>query len=284
VLGYRMETQKARRSGSVIGRWILNILSVTGGLLCAATVALWIRSYYHYDTIEDRSATRWMTLASADGTCMAAMWTHANWPQGAFFFRFIGGRWVATPIPQGWFHISTLPSETFAGTNYIQWFTPYSVLVIRGFHFSGSLASPNLTVPHWFLVIAFGMVGASRWAAIAIGRAMRMSGFDRRRVRRGRRWLIISIVTIAAALPLVVALAGFTFSDAWHAVWGTPLMYGLFVILPLGGLILSVGVLLLQKRRFKDFEARRLCPTCGYNLTGNTSGVCPECGTTAALT
>jgi len=22
------------------------------------------------------------------------------------------------------------------------------------------------------------------------------------------------------------------------------------------------------------------CPNCGYNLTGNTSGVCPECGTT----
>ena len=23
-----------------------------------------------------------------------------------------------------------------------------------------------------------------------------------------------------------------------------------------------------------------ICPTCGYDLTGNTSGVCPECGTT----
>ncbi len=27
---------------------------------------------------------------------------------------------------------------------------------------------------------------------------------------------------------------------------------------------------------------RNLCPACGYNLTGNTSGVCPECGTAVA--
>ena len=25
-----------------------------------------------------------------------------------------------------------------------------------------------------------------------------------------------------------------------------------------------------------------VCPTCGYDLTGNTSGVCPECGTAVA--
>ena len=37
------------------------------------------------------------------------------------------------------------------------------------------------------------------------------------------------------------------------------------------------GVWLVTRRR-----ARRragCCLTCGYNLTGNTSGVCPECGT-----
>jgi hypothetical protein len=28
---------------------------------------------------------------------------------------------------------------------------------------------------------------------------------------------------------------------------------------------------------------RGLCPSCGYNLTGNVSGVCPECGTRARL-
>jgi len=26
-----------------------------------------------------------------------------------------------------------------------------------------------------------------------------------------------------------------------------------------------------------------LCWTCGYNLTGNTSGFCPECGTSCKL-
>jgi len=35
--------------------------------------------------------------------------------------------------------------------------------------------------------------------------------------------------------------------------------------------------------RFRAYRRRRLsdcthCYTCGYNLTGNTSGVCPECG------
>lgn len=33
-----------------------------------------------------------------------------------------------------------------------------------------------------------------------------------------------------------------------------------------------------QRRRQRRQRAW-LCPTCGYNLTGNTSGACPECGT-----
>lgn len=45
-------------------------------------------------------------------------------------------------------------------------------------------------------------------------------------------------------------------------------------------LLLPLAWLLLRLRRF----AKRLkikggfCPTCGYNLTGNVSGRCPECG------
>jgi hypothetical protein len=37
-----------------------------------------------------------------------------------------------------------------------------------------------------------------------------------------------------------------------------------------------------EKRRFAKGRvaklAKGLCPSCGYDLTGNTSGTCPECG------
>ncbi|HZL37098.1 MAG TPA: hypothetical protein VFC78_17395 [Tepidisphaeraceae bacterium] len=32
-----------------------------------------------------------------------------------------------------------------------------------------------------------------------------------------------------------------------------------------------------ERRRFRKQSG--LCPSCGYNLTGNISGICPECGT-----
>ncbi|HSZ60064.1 MAG TPA: hypothetical protein VK797_30755 [Tepidisphaeraceae bacterium] len=35
----------------------------------------------------------------------------------------------------------------------------------------------------------------------------------------------------------------------------------------------------LARRAGGDSTAICRCPACSYNLTGNTSGVCPECGT-----
>jgi ribosomal protein L37E len=40
--------------------------------------------------------------------------------------------------------------------------------------------------------------------------------------------------------------------------------------------LLAAGTPCLYRRKPSD---PRLCRRCGYNLTGNTSGVCPECGT-----
>ena len=38
-----------------------------------------------------------------------------------------------------------------------------------------------------------------------------------------------------------------------------------------------------RRRRRRDRQRRGLCGTCGYNLTANTSGVCPECGAPVVL-
>jgi predicted RNA-binding Zn-ribbon protein involved in translation (DUF1610 family) len=44
------------------------------------------------------------------------------------------------------------------------------------------------------------------------------------------------------------------------------------------GPILGVAILATVPRCRKD-ESVNSCRTCNYNLTGNVSGVCPECGT-----
>lgn len=51
------------------------------------------------------------------------------------------------------------------------------------------------------------------------------------------------------------------------------LVIGLLLAYPLGHAV-------WQRRRTTLRRARGLCLTCGYNLAGNTSGRCPECGAT----
>jgi hypothetical protein len=63
--------------------------------------------------------------------------------------------------------------------------------------------------------------------------------------------------------------------------WSVPLptwvhLVGVAIPLALGGIL---GVLLyLQVRIWRRWGVVGVCLNCGYNLTGNVSGVCPECG------
>jgi uncharacterized paraquat-inducible protein A len=63
---------------------------------------------------------------------------------------------------------------------------------------------------------------------------------------------------------------------------------GLILILVLLLFVLWLAALvragLSARRGFRQYRGvlrqdRGLCAACGYDLTGNTSGVCPECGT-----
>ncbi len=46
-----------------------------------------------------------------------------------------------------------------------------------------------------------------------------------------------------------------------------------------GFMAITQGIATVLARRLRDDrESSLLCSSCGYNLTGNVSGICPECG------
>jgi hypothetical protein len=53
-----------------------------------------------------------------------------------------------------------------------------------------------------------------------------------------------------------------------------------WMIVTISGIAPSLWGVAFARRSCQKKSGR--CTTCGYNLTGNTSGVCPECGTPVA--
>ena len=70
-----------------------------------------------------------------------------------------------------------------------------------------------------------------------------------------------------AAMQKGVANVGLTGS----AILSFAVLYGM-------GLA-ATWLMMFRRERLAERRRRGLCTACGYSLTGNTSGVCPECGT-----
>src|SRR5687768_5635973 len=118
----------------------------------------------------------------------------------------------------------------------------------------------------------------------------------------GRDWLLIGLGTAIAAGAIAGAAllrrflmrhdrpmrrvvffafgALMTFAAIPVVAPGSPILalgsFGMAAMFAYG----SIGTL-LHWPGFRQPRAPDECPGCGYNLTGNTSGVCPECGSPA---
>lgn len=86
---------------------------------------------------------------------------------------------------------------------------------------------------------------------------------------------LVTTVTVTSGTVLLLLLFSFARDTGWT---GEVLAFGsLAVVLVPTLLLLHVfDVRRVRKRLWS--RLRHLCSFCGYNLTGNTSGVCPECG------
>ena len=74
----------------------------------------------------------------------------------------------------------------------------------------------------------------------------------------------ISIPFVLIALPFIQTRATPEFAQAFT-------VYVAYIAI-------AAVYLLLLSRRVHPTPNHPVCPTCSYNLTGNTSGTCPECG------
>ena len=80
--------------------------------------------------------------------------------------------------------------------------------------------------------------------------------------------LFIVPVSVAAATVCAVVLPGLVSEDTFNVASDLAMDAGL----ALPGVV--VAVLIARRRGYP----RGCCSRCGYDLTGNESGVCPECG------
>ena len=104
--------------------------------------------------------------------------------------------------------------------------------------------------------------------------------------RRAGRIAFGSARTLLGIPAVIVASisAGYFVMSHFHRYWASllvPLVTGIVAW------IVAVFVIVPRNKIRREFrvclreQGVRICISCGYSLTGNTSGVCPECGRAA---
>ena len=88
---------------------------------------------------------------------------------------------------------------------------------------------------------------------------------------------IYQVLAVLHVWVLCAAVLGRGFLAYDRGLWSAGIFYGLLAGSVIGGVLLSRSIYLRLRWRMVEYDSS-YCLTCGYNLTGNTSGICPECG------
>jgi hypothetical protein len=85
------------------------------------------------------------------------------------------------------------------------------------------------------------------------------------------------LVIAAIGSVLLLAVVALAAQSGWQSEHAQELArLGFWVVI--GAVAASEAVLRVHRRRRRKRERSGRCAACGYDLTGNVSGICPECG------
>ncbi len=166
----------------------------------------------------------------------------------------------------------------------------------------GSETGVGLAVPRIGLLVPanalvyglLGVLGGALWSRHREQRLVheaagaRAAGdFDGNAVRKARYSAGVSLACAALAFPFLLVGAGFISRVALILVGDTGLLdwdrsgaivLGMFTALAVVMAYVPARMIYMGLRWERLVDDGRHCVYCGYDLTGNVSGLCPECG------
>lgn len=159
------------------------------------------------------------------------------------------------------------------------------VLTINGDRFTGAQRrhewGPGANDSVWR---QFGVINGIRRAVYILGYLicafLILAYFtDRDRSTEPQRWGDLRRILAVALLATLLAYVGSRSWRNWNNYFQGPDLAGW------GNIAIVFTLLLMLRERWlsRPADDHPRCTTCRYDLTGNTSGVCPECGTPILL-
>jgi hypothetical protein len=129
----------------------------------------------------------------------------------------------------------------------------------------------------WSLALLNAFASLSEWFILLCDVVVIACGVFVARYPAGRRVsrLLLAGGLALLALPAVDVIAYYSIYGSGVAV--VLLLRTMATVLPDAAVVVAIGVF-LWRCPLADGAPHRACAQCGYNLTGNVTGICPECG------
>ncbi|MCB9850951.1 MAG: hypothetical protein H6817_09645 [Phycisphaerales bacterium] len=128
-------------------------------------------------------------------------------------------------------------------------------------------------------VLAF--VGVTVLVALPLHLAgVRILGESKATEVRDFLWRAESLVVIVVAAVIAGVFTAYLFTFGYARIGGKlgPLIGVAFMFANLYSVPIALFTGFVAHVKWRKHRAPGSCSQCGYDLTGNTSGVCPECG------